>query len=252
MQVLLTEKIDSVLILTLNRPEALNALNPELIDSLTSSFQNLDEDVRIVIISGGPGRFCAGLDLKLVTSLSAARRLEFVEKVKDCFTAVMSCPRPVIAEIDGPALAGGFDLAVVCDFRCASTRSSFGQPEINLGFTQLIDPLWKIIGLGPARELAMTGRMYGADGAQSLGLLTRMAAPEDIRAKTMELARELAVKDPQALAYTKGLCQTVPGLEPDRAMAVQVETFKESITRPGAMEGAEAYLKKIGMKKTVH
>ena len=247
MKALLSEKIGSILILTLNRPQAANALNFDLVGELAQAIQGVKDDTRVVIISGGPGRFCAGLDLKLATSLDPARRLEFVDRVKDCFMAVLTCPRPVIAEIDGPALAGGFDLAVVCDFRCASTRSSFGQPEVNLGLSQLIDPLWRIIGLGPARELAMTGRIYGADGAQSLGLLTRVAEPMELRARTLELARELAAKEPQGLAQTKELFRTVPGLDQDQAIARQVKTFKESITRPGAMEGVRAYLRRVGI-----
>lgn len=252
MKTLLTERIDSIAILTLNRPQAANALNVELAQELAAAFQGLEDDIRVVILSGGPGRFCAGLDLKLVTSLLDSQRVEFVELVRSCFEAILSCPRPVIAEIDGPALAGGFDLAVVCDFRCATPRSSFGQPEVNLGFTQLIDPLWRIIGLGPARELAMTGRIYGAEGAQSLGLLTRVAEPGDLRPRTLELAQELASKEPEAISRTKALFRTVPGLDLGRAIEEQVRVFKESITRPGAMEGAQAYLDKIGLKRTVH
>lgn len=234
-----------ILRLTLMRPESMNALSSELLNELREAIQARPKDTRVVIIDGGETIFCAGLDLKYVTSLSGKERAAFVRVVENCFTTIYNSPIPVIAQIDGPALAGGFDLAIMCDFRIASTRAVFGQPEINIGLTMLIDPLWKIIGLARARELVLTGRTYGPEEALEMGLILSVHDPQQLPGAVQDLAETLASKDPVAVEETKRILRDVPGLSAIDALRSQVDTFVRMVSREGAMEKAR---KLMGIK----
>ena len=225
--ILLSRQEGPIRRLTLNRPEAMNALNLELLTELHRAVEQAgaDDSVRVIIISGGPGRFSAGLDLKLVRAEAVGAGRDMLPRAMAVFKAIQLCPKPVIAQIDGPTRAGGFDLAVMCDFRYASPRASFGQAEILVGLSQLIDPLWKIIGLGRATELAMTGRVVRADEAERIGLVNAVFAKDELADRVMEIAGNLAERDPAAMAATKALCREVPGMPVDQALWAQGQTF---------------------------
>ncbi len=232
--VVLAEIEQAIMTITLNRPETMNALDFEVVAGLKSALDAAagEAAVKVVVLTGGPGRFCSGLNLKLVPTLSSRERRLFLEEVMALFRAILMGPKPVIAAVDGPALAGGFDLAVMCDIRYASERAVFGQPEIKVGFSQLIDPLWKIIGLGRARELALTGRTFGPDEALDMGLVSAVHPAGELLAATRDLARTLAGHDDVALNAARKMCREIPGLPVDQALSRQGEVFLELVGRP--------------------
>ncbi len=242
------EKIDNVLVVTLNRPEKKNAISPKMAQELESLFHSLGHHgggVRAMVITGGPGVFCAGLDLSAIDELSDHDAEHFFGDVNSLYLAMQETSVPIIAAIDGPAIAGGFDLAVMCDIRIATSKAIFGQPEIKVGVTQLIDPLWKIIGLGRAREMAMTGMIVDAQEAHRIGLVNRLVSSDDLQGMARELARELAEKDVAAMRATKQNLQMIPGMENIQALRSQMwifQTFVDSREKRGRMA---SYLKKI-------
>ena len=167
------ERREAVLTLTLDRPEKSNTLHPEMVAQLSEAIKKAEADrgVAAVVITGAGRSFCAGLDLELLLRWNIEEKLGYLDRVTTLFRLVWTMPQPVIAAVNGPAIAGGFDLAAFCDIRLASTRAVFGQAEINIGLTQIIHPLYKSIGLARAKELAMTGRNIPADEAYRIGMV---------------------------------------------------------------------------------
>lgn len=247
MESVLTELQGAVLKVTLYRPETRNAIDDELITGLTDALSRAGEDqgVGAVVLTGGSGRFCSGLNLKHVAGLNQAAGEAFLGRVMGMFQMVATCAKPVIAMIDGPALAGGFDLAVMCDIRYASIRARFGQPEILIGFTQLIDPLWKIIGLGRARELALTGRIYEAREAHSIGLVSSVYTPHELVERTMNAAADLAGRSRRAVAATRRMCREVPGAPLERALEDQGRVFLDLFNQPDTPARVRAFLESV-------
>ena len=223
------EKKDNVLIVTLNCPEKKNVVSPQLVKELESVFHSLGHHGRGVgamVLYGGPDQFCAGLDLETAATLTDHDMDHFIEDLASVFLAMQTSDFPIIAAIDGPALAQGFDLAVMSDIRLASPSAAFGQPEITMGVSQLIDPLWKIVGLGRARELAMTGKVINAEEAYRIGLVNKLAESGELYDRALELAEELAEKDAHAMSATKKNCRLIPGMETIQALESQMATFR--------------------------
>jgi enoyl-CoA hydratase/carnithine racemase len=142
----------SVLTITLNRPDKSNSLHPNLVAQLRDALTEAEasESVNVVVITGAGNSFCAGLDLELLLQWTADEKLSYLEKVVWVFRKIWTIKQPVIAAVNGAAIAGGFDLAAFCDIRLAASEALFGQAEINLGLTQIIHPLYKSIGLARA------------------------------------------------------------------------------------------------------
>jgi enoyl-CoA hydratase/carnithine racemase len=242
---LILEKREEILIITLNRPQSKNALSPKLVQELASVFHSVGHhghSARAIVIWGGSNNFCAGLDLKQLSGLSEQELDHFLEQVESIFMAILHSHCPIIAAIDGPAIAAGFDLAVMCDLRLASPRARFGQPEITIGITPLIDPLWKIIGLGRARELNMTGMIYDAEEAYRIGLINRLVPSEEIFNRAVDLARELANKNPHALGAIKEMARLIPGMETSQAMKNQFWIFRNFVNSESKRKDMERYL----------
>src|SRR4030095_13116362 len=191
----------AVLTLTLNRPGKSNSLHPDLVTELSAALNDADADdsLNVVVITGAGSAFCAGLDLELLVSWTTEEKLSYLETVISIFRRVWSLPQPVIAAVNGAAIAGGFDLAAFCDIRLAAKEAIFGQAEINIGLTQIIHPLYKSIGLGRAKELAMTGQTISADEAFRIGLVNHVYPREELMSRAMDLAGVLASKPRGAL-----------------------------------------------------
>jgi enoyl-CoA hydratase len=217
-----------VLTLILNRPERSNSLHPDLVDQLSHGLMQVeaDEDLNVVIITGAGSTFCAGLDLELLLHWLTDQKLAYLDSVIKVFRHIWSLPQPVIAAVNGPAIAGGFDLAAFCDIRLAAQEAVFGQAEINIGLTQIIHPLYKSIGLARAKEMAMTGRNISADEAYRIGLANHVYPREELMARTMELATMLASKPREALFATKRLTRELIDLDTDAALEKIVKTFR--------------------------
>jgi enoyl-CoA hydratase len=226
-RLVLAEQSGAILTLTLNRPEKANAFHPDLVDQLSALVTEARDDDRIaVIVITGAGRsFCAGLDLDLLATWGACEKLEYLATAMALFRNVWEAPQPVIAAVNGPAIAGGFDLAAFCDIRLASEDAVFGQAEINLGLVQIVHPLYKTIGLARAKELALTGRNISAEEAHQIGLVNHVYPREELMARAMELARVLAAKPRYALFETKRLTRELIDLDTADALEEVEATF---------------------------
>jgi enoyl-CoA hydratase len=215
---------DAVAVLTVDRPEALNALDRETLGRLRDSLNELaeDESVRAVVLTGEGDRAFVG------------RLLE-------------TMPKPTIAAINGFALGGGCELALACDIRYASSSAKIGQPEVSIG----VIPGWggtqrlaRACGIGFAKELVLTGRMVGAEEARERGLVNAVFSPEDLMDRTLELARSLAAKSPLVLARAKELTNRSLQADLTRSLADEAEAFADLFASDDQKEGMAAFLEK--------
>ena len=190
----------------LDRPEKRNALSIELRDRITAVLAELadDEAVRVIVLTGRGEVFCAGFDLGEFTAAAVDADLEarLWESSDRFHRAVLECPTPTVAAVNGPALAGGFDLAVMCDVRIAATTARFAHPEITFGDV-VYGPLHDIVGGGIARELVLTGRSVDAAEALSLHLVAAVVEPDDLPAAARELAATVAATPREVGRRTK-------------------------------------------------
>ena len=227
----LSQRDGAILTLTLNRPEKSNSLHPDLVEDLSASLKRAEADptVTVVVLTGAGRSFSAGLDLSLLLAWSIEQKLAYLEKVVSVFRRVWSMPQPVIAAVNGAAIAGGFDLAAFCDIRLAAREAIFGQAEINIGLTQIIHPLYKSIGLARAKELAMTGQNISAEEAFRIGLVNHVYDREELMSRAMEMARILASQPREALFETKRLTRVLIDMDTNAALDEIGETFRRCL-----------------------
>ena len=227
----LSRRDGAVLTLTLNRPDKSNSLHPDLVKQLSAALKGAEADnvLSVVVITGAGHSFCAGLDLELLVSWTTEQKLAYLETATRVFRRVWSLPQPVIAAVNGPAIAGGFDLAAFCDIRLAAKEAIFGQAEINIGLTQIIHPLYKSIGLARAKELAVTGQNISADEAFRIGLVNHVYPREELIPRAMELAAVLASKPQGALFATKRLTRELIDLDTNTALDEINKTFRRCL-----------------------
>lgn len=228
---ILSERDERILLLTLNRPEKRNSLHPDLVERLLDELKQAEHNdgINVVILTGAGRSFCAGLDLELLVSWSPEQKMAYLERATALFRQVWTQPQPVIAAVNGPAIAGGFDLAAFCDIRLAAHEAVFGQAEINIGLTQIVHPLYKSIGLGRAKELAMTGLNVTADEAYRIGLVNHVYAADELMQRARELAEVLASKPRHALLETKRLTRELIDLDTAAAMEAMSVTFRRCL-----------------------
>ena len=247
---LLLDRDGAVALLTINRPQVLNALNTPTIDELRRAVLDLKHDpaVRVIIITGaGEKSFVAGADINELAVQRPAQGKEHARRGQHVFDLIENLGKPVIAAINGYALGGGCELAMACTLRIASGTAKLGQPEINLGLipgyagTQRLP---RLVGKGVALELLLTGRQITADEALRIGLVHRVVAAESLRAEAMTLARDLAGKAPIAMQY---IIESVNrGLEVsfDNAQFLEATLFGLVASTEDMHEGTSAFLEK--------
>jgi len=236
-------------IITINRPEALNALNSETFDELSDALEKLDgdESVSTVIITGEGKAFVAGADIAELKSMNAFGARAFSLKGQQVFDQIESLSKPVIAAVNGFCLGGGCELAMACDIRVASEKAKFGQPEVNLGTTPGFagtQRLPRLVGEGRAKELLMTGDIIDARTAQQIGLANTVVAPEELMDTVMELAGKIEAKGPVAISMVKSVVHK--GLQVDLASgsAMENDAFGLCFASGQAPEGMAAFLEK--------
>src|SRR3954447_16329186 len=182
---------DGVATLTLERPDKRNALSIRLREELLDALGRLADDgaVRVVVLTGAGPVFSAGFDLEEFSRSELARAIRHSSAAYH--RAVWAFPKPLVAAVNGPALGGGFDLAVLCDIRIASSDAAFGHPEIKFGAPPLFTPLRWIVGDGVARDLCLTGRRINVGEAMAYGLISRIIEPSGLMAEAFEVARAI-------------------------------------------------------------
>jgi len=214
---LLIEPADEHVVLTLNRPERRNALSVALRNAISDALEDLagDSAVKTVVITGAGQAFSAGFDLKEFDR--AATDENFMRELwasSDRFhRRVLSFPLPLVAAVNGPAIAGGFDLAVMCDLRVASTSARFSHPERSFG-DMVYGPLHDLVGGAVARELTIGGRELTANEALAVHLVGAVAEPHQLMAKVADLVQQVCVTPRDVLVRTKAKALRRSGIDP--------------------------------------
>jgi enoyl-CoA hydratase len=191
--------------LTLNRPAKLNALSAELRDALTEAIADaaVDERVRVIAIAGAGRAFCSGYDLTEAAPPTAWQWRDVLGRDVRATLAIWACPKPVIAQVHGYALAGGLELAMACDLVVAAEGSQLGEPEIRFGSAPVTLLMPFVIGQKKTRELLLTGDLIGAAEAERIGLVNRVVPADRLSAEVDALADRLARVPPDVMAPTK-------------------------------------------------
>ena len=247
---ILTETADGVLTLTLNRPEKRNALTPELIGELTTALSEAAESpCGVVILTGAGSAFCAGLDLDHLAALAThthEENLRDSEDMAQLLRLVYEFPKPVIAAVNGPAVAGGMGLATIPDFTLAVPEAKFGYTEVRIGFVPAIVAsfLLRQVGEKRARDLLLTGRLIKAQEAHEMGLVTQVVPAEQLMPAARTLAQSLLENSPQALRSVKSLLarHASRGLEEELADAIATNAQQRSTD--DFKEGVVAFLQR--------
>ena len=244
-----TERRDAVLLCTLDRAEKRNALHPDLIQALASTLEQAGSDASlgVVVLTGAGNTFCSGLDLTHLASLGSEQKVAYLRSFFALFQQIYELPQPVIAAINGPAIAGGFDIAAACDLRLCSPAATFAQTEVLLGITQILYPVYKVIGLGRAKELALTGEPITADDAQRIGLVNRVHPAESLVEQAMKLAERLASRPRQALFATKRLSRDVIEVNTEAAITMMFQVISERLESDEHRREIQRYL--AGLKQ---
>ncbi len=185
------ERKEALAIITLNRPEKRNALSVALREDIVKCLGELsaDEAVRVVVLTGAGSSFCAGFDLG---ELAAGDMERIFAEARAYHQAVYTFPKPIIAAVNGPALAGGMDLAIMCDVRIASEVASFGQPQVRMGVVAAYDLLRTVLPQAVARELCLTGRRMEPQEALRLGFVSGVVSPDRLMEEAVGVAKVVA------------------------------------------------------------
>jgi enoyl-CoA hydratase len=246
---LLTTIENNILIITINRPDKLNALNKTVLDELHAAVDEvyLKPEIKSAIITGaGIKAFVAGADISEFVGLSKEQGMAMAKKGQDLFFKIENCPKPVVAAVNGFALGGGCELAMACHFRIASENAKFGQPEVNLGLipgyggTQR---LVQLIGKGRALELLMSGNMIDAHDAKDYGLVNHITGTDNLMEQTKMILNVINAKAPLAVAACIKAANAVYD-ETKNGFEVEVEEFGKCFGTEDMKEGVAAFLEK--------
>ncbi|WP_299168634.1 enoyl-CoA hydratase/isomerase family protein [uncultured Arthrobacter sp.] len=254
---LLTDIRDKVLTITVNRPDALNALSSRVIEDLDHCLAAVSEvltnddgawPVRGVIITGAGKAFVAGADIREMTAMTPEEAHAYSSRMHQVTLTIEQLPVPVIAAVNGFALGGGCELAMACDLVYAASTASFGQPEVSLGLVPGFGGsvrLPQYVGPGLARELLFTGRRLDAGEAKSAGLVTALFdTAQDLLDGAHSTLALVARQSPAAVALVKKTLSVTQGKPTAEGLAIEAEAFREAFTTEDKAEGTRAFLAK--------
>jgi len=247
---LLLSKEDGIAIITINRPEALNALNRETIRELRQVATELEEDeeVKVLIITGaGDKSFVSGADIKDVKDLDALGGLELVTSGQKVFSMLENLSKPVIAAVNGYCLGGGLELALGCDFIIASERARFGVPEAKIGVFAGwggIQRLSKRVGTAWAKQLNMTGEPIDAQTALRINLVNQVVPHEQLLEETKKIARTIMANGPLAVRMIKTLVNEGADIPIEKALALDAKAAGVLFSTEDQKEGMNAFVEK--------
>lgn len=239
---------ESIAIVTISRPQALNALNSLFFKEMDSLIRQVSAmpEIRVMIITGEGKAFVAGADIAEMVDMTPKQGIAFSKTGQNTFRSLEKMEIPVIAAVNGFALGGGLELAMGCDFRIASTKAKFGQPEVNLGMipgyagTQRLP---RLTSLGDALFLLMTGEMINAEDALRIGLVQKVVEPEQLMEETLKIAKTIASKGPLAVKKVKYVARAGRMMHFEDGCDLEAEFFGTQFKAEGE-EGMRAFLEK--------
>lgn len=240
---------DGVALVTMNRPEALNALNTETLNSLESLLDMVEKDnsIKVLIFTGEGKAFIAGADIaEMVKMTGLEGRANTMHGQRVC-NRIEDLTIPTIAAVNGFALGGGCELAMACDIRIASEKAKFGQPEVNLGIipgfggTQRLP---RLIGKGRAKYYTFTSEMISGEDAYRIGLAEKVVSPDELISTAKEIAATIVTKAPVAVSMAKVAIDKGYDLELKAAIAYEAEAFATAFASDDRIEGMTAFLEK--------
>ncbi len=244
------QKEDALAIVTINRPDALNAFTTELILEMTDKMKEIaaDDSVRVVIITGaGEKAFVAGADIQEMSEKDHDGAVAFSRRGHKMCDAIEAMPQPVIAAINGFALGGGCEIAMACDVRLAAEQAKLGQPEVSLG----IPPAWggtqrlpRIIGIGRAKEIIFSGRQVSAQEALGIGLVNGVYPADQLMDEAKKLAASFMKNAPGAVAASKKLMNRTMETSISSGNIHESKLFAEAFNGEEQSEGMEAFLER--------
>jgi len=249
-KILNVEYTGNIAIVKINRPEALNALNTRFFQELDDVVSNVTNkpEIKVMIITGEGKAFVAGADIAEMVDKNPEEGSAFSRIGQNTFRSLEKLEIPVIAAINGFALGGGLELAMACDFRIASTKAKFGQPEVNLGLipgyagTQRLS---RLVGMGDALFLLMSAEMIGAEDALRIGLVQKVFEPEVLMDEVMKIAQSLASKGPQAVKKVKAVTRQGYLMDFDKGSELEAKQFGSLFGKGSeGEEGMKAFLEK--------
>jgi enoyl-CoA hydratase len=236
--------------LTVERPQALNALNAQVIKDLRTFLTEIqnDKDLRVLIVTGaGEKAFVAGADIKEMEAMDPAQGQKFAENGQQVFMMLEKLAVPTIAAVNGFALGGGLELALACDFIVASKNAKLGLPEVSLGLipgyggTQRLS---RNVGRAIARMMTLTGDMYTAEQCAQWGLVSQVTEPADLQAAVMKIAQTIAKRSPVALALAKKAIREGFDQSITDGMKIEAECFHKTFNSEDKKEGVKAFIEK--------
>jgi enoyl-CoA hydratase len=250
------EAADSIGTLTIDRPKALNALNPDTLREILRCLRDVRRagEVRALILTGaGEKAFVAGADIAEMSKMTVVQAKEMARLGQRLTSALEDLSIPVIAAVNGFALGGGMELVMACDLAIASEKARFGQPEINLGIIPGFGGTQRLarrVGAPRAREMIYGGDMIDAETARQWGLVNRVVKPEDLLTEARKLAATLATKPPVALAQAKLAIQHGLDIDLENGLRLEAEAFAVTFSTEDRSEGMAAFLTKRTAKFT--
>ena len=249
MQILITKE-NGIGIVTVNRPETLNAMNKDHVIEFISKIEGLlsEEDIRLIIITGsGEKAFIAGADIKLMQKMNKSEAYEFANLGHKLANTIENSDKPVIAAVNGFALGGGSEIALACHIRVASDNAVFAQPEVKIGLL----PGWggtqrlpRIIGKGLANELIITGRNVDAQEALEIGLVNRVVSKEELINTCVDIAQLIIKNSPNAISESIKLINLSSGTELTDGLSSEAKSFSELFETEETTEGLTSFVEK--------
>ena len=237
----------AVAVLTIDRPKALNALNPEVLADLKAAFESIDQNaVRCVVLTGaGDKSFVAGADIGSMSTMTKAEGEAFGKLGNDIFLAIESFPLPVIAAVNGFALGGGCELAMSCDIRICSDNAMFGQPEVGLGITPGFggtQRLPRLVGMGMAKQMLYTARNIDAGEALRIGLVNAVVPQADLMDAALKMANSIAKNAPIAVRGCKKAVNEGVQVSIDKGVEIEEKIFGDCFETHDQVEGMACFL----------
>ncbi len=240
---------DQIAFVTIDRPKALNALNEDVLRELYDAFSKFefDDTARVAILTGEGKAFVAGADIAAMSKMNALEGRNMMILGHKLMNYIEAIEKPIIAAVNGFALGGGCELSMACDFRLASTKAKFGQPEVGLGIipgfggTQRLP---RLVGKGMAKYLTMTAEIIGADEAMRIGLCEKVYEPEALMDEAVKVAQTIISKAPIAVGSAKVAINNGYDMDLKSASRFEIETFTAAFGSDDKAEGMGAFLEK--------